>query len=794
MPTKLQAKTVASYSTAASVTPAVRHECGTLLIASLAAATLTLARMDSAFVVGFLFGDFLFFVAWAWLIHLALRSGRKTWQWPGFLPLALGMGIAAPWLAEICLRPFGLGNPLELIAMVSFQNAGLVTAAYAHHRRCQNFAGILSSFLVLFAVVIDATSQVYVAAGVFGTILLWWLMARYWERIQQTHAASRVELYLPVRASVLGGVLALTILLVIVVGAAPSSAYVLTGFIPSSGGNQWSSEFARSGVGDGDAMVAAKEHALSFGPVESELFLESKMPTLYDMFSETYGEPIKPRKRTERSIGLAPSQVPEPEQRMAKTQRSGREFSILRRSAQRRETRLDNRDAPAMLYVVGRVPLHLALERYDHFDGCNWEHSSEQLPSSPLQISWEGDKPWIEWNSRNAQAIVERHALKIINLKTNRIPSPPGLTSVHIDKVDQLAFFGWTEDGSLAMTARDFIPQLTVVHLSAEQSHPPVTFQGVDVESDPLPNVASCLRLPSGHESMAAAAEDWVRGTPRGWPQVEAIVRRLRADFTHDPEANAPELCENVVEHFLATGRGPDYLFATTAALALRSQGYPTRLVSGFYAQPARYSRRAGQTSVLTEDVHVWVEVCLDEQTWIAIEPTPGYDPPRITLTWLGRIRMLAGDLLGIVRSQWLALLACTVLVVLAWQYRLTWCDWVLGMVFLALGSRSPSARLRATLHWLECRFWLAGSPRPKSATLRRWYSERISLSRDSESRHWNQFLAVAERHLYNPAEPLLADAQQMALLCGAVMRQLHPQQLHSQATVLRAKPPCSTP
>src|SRR5690606_22644437 len=108
-----------------------------------------------------------------------------------------------------------------------------------------------------------------------GINLLWLLMARYWERVQRTHAASCVKLCLPVRASVLGGVLALTILLVIVVGAAPSSAYVLTGFMPSSGGNQWSSEFARSGVGDGDAMVAAKENALSFGPVESELFLES---------------------------------------------------------------------------------------------------------------------------------------------------------------------------------------------------------------------------------------------------------------------------------------------------------------------------------------------------------------------------------------------------------------------------------------------------------------------------------------------------------------------------------------
>ena len=446
-----------------------------------------------------------------------------------------------------------------------------------------------------------------------------------------------------------------------------------------------------------------------------------------------------------------------------------------------------------MLYVVGRVPLHLALERYDHFDGRNWEHSGEQHSSIPLQISWERDKPWIEWNSRNPQNVAERHALKIINLKTNRIPAPPGLGAVHIDKVDQLDFFGWTEDGSLAMTAREFIPQLTVVHLSSQELHPPAAYPGVDKESARLPELAPALSLPPGFESVAAAAQDWVREAPRGWPQVEAIVRRLREDFNHDPAAIAPEHCENLVKHFLEIGRGPDYAFATTAALALRSQGYPARLVSGFYAQPAHYSRRAGQTSVLTEDVHVWVEVCLNEQTWIAIEPTPGYESPRMTRTWSARLRTLVGDLLGIVRSQWLALLACTVFVWLVWQCRLIWCDWILAIVFLGLGARSPAARLRATLHWLECRFWLAGSPRPKSVTLRRWYSECISLSREEESSHWNQFLAMAERHLYNPAEPLMADARQMALLCGAVTRQLHPRHLRSQAAALRATPPCST-
>ena len=70
---------------------------------------------------------------------------------------------------------------------------------------------------------------------------------------------------------------------------------------------------------------------MSFGPVESELFLDSEMPTLYDMFSDMYGDPPKPKKERQRSIGLVPDDVQESKQQIAKTERSGREFSAVRR-------------------------------------------------------------------------------------------------------------------------------------------------------------------------------------------------------------------------------------------------------------------------------------------------------------------------------------------------------------------------------------------------------------------------------------------------------------------------------
>ena len=110
------------------------------------------------------------------------------------------------------------------------------------------------------------------------------------------------------------------------------------------------------------------------------------MPTLYDMFNDMYGELPKPQKEQERNIGLAPSEVKETEQRIARTERSGREFSAVRRKIERKPQPLDDRKSPAMLYVVGRVPLHLALERFDAFDGREWTHSG--ILKNAVQSVW----------------------------------------------------------------------------------------------------------------------------------------------------------------------------------------------------------------------------------------------------------------------------------------------------------------------------------------------------------------------------------------------------------------------
>ena len=64
----------------------------------------------------------------------------------------------------------------------------------------------------------------------------------------------------------------------------------------------------------------------------------------------------------------------------------------------------------------------------------------------------------------------------------------------------------------------------------------------------------------------------------------------------------APEDCANIVDHFLATGSGPDYMFASTSAEILRSLGYEAQVVMGFYADSEDYDSQAMQTIINTEN------------------------------------------------------------------------------------------------------------------------------------------------------------------------------------------------
>jgi hypothetical protein len=707
--------------------------------------------------------------------RLQSRSPHWKQKLESATPIVVTAFVSMPAILGILGRQTGWGGePMELLMLATLQNAALALSAYGGHRRCQQLAGLLSAFLVLFATAMTSQPGPLILAGVYAVVGLWWLMGSYWERLEGTFPAANTSRCVPVRTSVLGITLACVAAVAALVASAGATTYVLDGFMPTSGGNRWYDPYARAGVGDGDAMVAAKDNAMSFGPVESELFLESEMPSLYDIFNDLLGEDPKLMKQRQRAIALDPLTETREQEDTSQTQRSGREFSTVRRQADRRRQRLEDRDAPAMLYVIGRTPLHLTLETFDHFDGRDWTQSDTLERHPDLRVCQRQGKPWVTWRDVTDHPIFQQReqlAVKFINLKSPRVPTPPHMAAVHIDKLDRTDFFDWTSDGVIAMSERDAIPQLTVLHLtsfavnlqplrngeagtgrycglnslldagSTYQDHPSVSL------------IQPYLDVPESLLKSRNLVDDGIEGQPRGWQQVEQVVHRLRTEFIHDPDAIAPVDCENVVEHFLNQRRGPDYLFATTAAMVLRSLDYPTRLATGFYVRPERYDRVAGQTPVLSEDAHVWVEVCVDHNTWIPIEPTPGFAEPREQLTLVQRLRKLATALGALCWHHRLWIAGLVLLVSAAVWFRRIWIDIVLWFGWWIVARGSLERQVKWTVWLLERRGRLAATRRPAHVTLSQWYARMIRAMPTNQATEMQHFLPLMEVVFYAPSD-----------------------------------------
>jgi protein-glutamine gamma-glutamyltransferase len=625
----------------------------------------------------------------------------------------------------------------------------------------------------------------FALSAVYAVVGTWWLFGASWQRLN-LQAASETRREVPRSIAVS---LAAAVLLVSLGGTllgTSTSVQALAGFFPTSGGRDEYDDFAMRGLNDGDALVGATEEAASFGPVESELFLDSDMPSLYDMFSDTYGEPRKPE-RSEKAVAIDQKDSIDSHNEMATSQQANREFSTVRHPNRRHHSHKRQRDlaSAALLYVKGRVPLHLRLEAYDQFDGRVWAKSSSLVSDLTLRLDRSNGKPWIRLagssppTTADSSTSHERHGLRIINLKTTQIPSPIEIRGLHIDQVDRLDLFGIDGSGQLYMPERDHIPQLQVLHVESLVTDPASLRQAQFGDWATEGSMQPYLAMPraANVQAIEALARHWTADVPRGWPQVEAIVAHLREDYSVDSSLVTGGDVSDVVSEFLfETRRGPDYQFASAAAILLRALGYPTRLATGLYASQDNYDRQAKQTAVLGADVHVWAEVSLDGETWCTVEPTPGYQvlqPQRGIVDLLAALpnhvrRWLADHF-------WLAAAVITLLA-LAVAFRRDLVELVCTAVWATSLLRSPRSQIEATVWLLDRRARLAGSVRPPRATLRHWYGDIAGRCDEPTRRSLDQLLDCAMRFLYSPghSESSLGEARTVRNLCLSVAVYFH--------------------
>jgi hypothetical protein len=227
---------------------------------------------------------------------------------------------------------------------------------------------------------------------------------------------------------------------------------------------------------------------------------------------------------------------------------------------------------------------------------------------------------------------------------------------------------------------------------------------------------------PNPKSRIATLAHKWADREPKGWPQIVAVVTRLRTEYTVDPTARVPVDCRDPLEHFLVQSRrGPDYQFASAAAVLLRTLGYSTRLVSGFYVSPEHYDPDTRHTPVVQEDLHFWTEVMLPSGDWLVIEPTPGYEvlAPSVPL----HERIVAAL---IVVGEWTCQHGIEIGLIVAFLAALSWwrrslLDAAAVLMWRWFPGRNWQEFVRRALWLLALRAAWAGRARQKSQTVSDW-------------------------------------------------------------------------
>ena len=118
-----------------------------------------------------------------------------------------------------------------------------------------------------------------------------------------------------------------------------------------------------------------------------------------------------------------------------------------------------------------------------------------------------------------------------------------------------------------------------------------------------------------------ALAEQLTAGLDNPFDKAIAVRDYLRENIAYNDQIQAvPQGVEPVHYTLFVSQEGYCNYYASSMAMLLRSQGVPTRIVSG-YAQGA-YDEESQSYRVRASNAHTWVEVYFPTYGWIQFEPT----------------------------------------------------------------------------------------------------------------------------------------------------------------------------
>lgn len=135
-------------------------------------------------------------------------------------------------------------------------------------------------------------------------------------------------------------------------------------------------------------------------------------------------------------------------------------------------------------------------------------------------------------------------------------------------------------------------------------------------------------RLPDeGNPRARALAAQWSDGAESETELIQEILRYFGDSFHYTLQSEVGTV--NAIDDFLFESQyGFCEHFASAFVFLMRSVGVPARLVLGY--QGGELNEDGAYYVVRQSDAHAWAEVWLDEQGWIAVDPTAVVAPERV--------------------------------------------------------------------------------------------------------------------------------------------------------------------
>lgn len=714
-----------------------------------------------------------------WLVPFPEDPKRKPPLWLTVLVL---LAAGAPFLIEPFRRDwFNDGNPLELQMVYGLRNVALALVVFSGWLLCLRIAAITSLFLILFATASTNDTAMMVLLGLYTTCGALWLMLTYWTGLRSVFVPPEKEVNLEVQTQsnrwswvglgVLGLLLGLS-LAVIVVGP-QKTVYVLGEWLPTSGGTGDTDPFARSGIGDGPEE-AAGDNAQAAGMVDTEKLIEDNRNALIDAVGDTYGPPHKPNKDQERMVAAGLADVIQFHGKLPENRRPSRDFDTGRKGPQAKKSPSESQNARGVFEVQGRTPIHVRLVVYEKYDVSKNRWLEGRRPTNRL-LEEEGNDWMRLGHLREADwySSVERHQLKVADLKSNIVPTPTTLTRFKIRRVDRADYYEWDFEGVLAIAGRGRTPSGVIVYTDSVtfdwQNLPESSLMTISPSKNPahqLNHIPEEIR-----PQIEQIAQQWAGHLPQGPRQIEAIINQLRNGYEHNREISSPEDHPHPVLWFLNESRtGPDYLFASSATFLLRALGYQTRLCLGYYASPDSYDRKTGHTPVKANDLHFWTEVKSRDGHWLVVETTPGYEMLTPEIPLREKILNTLSQAGKWILEHSLAVIVLVLITMGIGFWRREIWDFILSQWWSWFPSRTWEKQVFRTLNLLEKRGRWTGHARPNQTTPPRWMRQLTPPPSESDSQDWNQLARMAEWACYAPQMASPWSIDEVHAVCRSVL------------------------